>query len=170
MATAFERIASHTVSSGGSSLVTFSSIPSTYTDLMLKISTKTSFDWLLLEFNDSAGTNYKQQNFRGDGTSVSAQNQINQSAAYATITGQNVTTSVFGNAEIYIYQYKQTSFKKLVGAEGISEANQTAAYQYLTSTEWQVTNEAINKIDISKSNAGNFDEYSTFYLYGISNA
>lgn len=160
-------IQSATVGAGGINNITFSAIPQTYTDLVVKVSTKCSFDWLLCEFNGSGGTAYDQVNLRGDGTNPAAGTQNNKPAAYATITGQNVTANVFGNAELYIPNYTGSAYKCISG-DGVSEANQTAAYAYLTTSVWENTG-AINQIKLTKSDAGNFDEYSTAYLYGISN-
>jgi hypothetical protein len=168
MATTYSLIASSTVGSGGASSITFSSIPSTFTDLLVKISTKTSFDWLACEFNNSGGTAYDQFYVRGDGSNTSSGNQDNQAAAYATITGQNVTANTFGNAELYIPNYTSSKYKSILG-DGISEANQTAAYVYLVSSLWENT-AAITQIKLTKASGGNFDQYSTAYLYGISNS
>lgn len=168
MATTYFKIASSTVGSGGTSTIIFSSIPQTYTDLILKISTKTSFDWLLCEFNNSGGTAYSQQYLKGDGTSVTGGTQNSKPAAYATITGQNVTSNAFGNAELYISDYAGSN-KKSISGDGVSEANQQAAYGYLTASMWDNTS-AINQIKLTKSGGDNFDEHSTFYLYGIKNS
>lgn len=168
MANTYTLIASSTVGSSGASSITFSSIPSTFTDLVIKISTKCSFDWLLCEFNNSGGTSYDQVYIRGDGSGVLSGTQNDKPAAYATITGQNVTAHTFGNAELYIPNYT-SSTKKSISGDGVSSANQSAAYLYLTSSLWNDT-AAITQIKLTKSDAGNFDQYSTFYLYGISNS
>lgn len=168
MANTYSLIASSTVGSGGASSITFSSIPSTFTDLLVKISTKTGFDWLLCEFNNSGGTAYDQIYVSGNGSTTGSGTQNDKPAAYATITGQNVTANTFGSAELYIPNYAGSKFKSILG-DGISEANQTAAYVYLASSIWENT-AAITQIKLTKSDAGNFDQYSTAYLYGISNS
>ena len=56
MANTYTLIASNTVGSGGAASISFSSIPSTYTDLLVKISTRDntgSFNDMLLTFNGS---------------------------------------------------------------------------------------------------------------------
>ena len=168
MAYTYELITSNTVGSGGTASITFSSIPQTYTDLIVKMSTRCSFDWLLCEFNNSGGTAYSQQYLRHDGQTVTAGTQNSKPAAYATITGMSVTTSAFGNAEIYISDYAGSN-KKSISGDGVAEADQTGAYNYYTASMWDNT-AAITQIKLTKSDAANFEQYSTFYLYGIKNS
>jgi hypothetical protein len=165
MANTYTLIASSTVDSGGAATITFTSIPQTYTDLLVRTSTSCSFDWMLFEFNDSGGTAYDQINLRGDGSNAASTAQNNLPAAYATITGQNVTSNTFGSSDVYISNYTSANYKSMSG-DGVSEANQTAAYAYLTAAVWQ-NSAAITKIKITNSSNNNFAQYSTFYLYGI---
>ena len=168
MANTFDLISSSTVNSSGISVIEFNSITQTYTDLLIKASTRCSFDWLLFEFNNSGGTAYSQTYFRGDGNSGLSSSQPNKPAAYATITGQNVTANTFGSADIYISNYTNSNSKAISG-DGVSEANQIAAYSYLTHSVWN-NSAAITKIKITNSGVTDFAVNSTFYLYGISNS
>ena len=72
----FIQIATTTVGSGGAADITFSSIPATYTDLLLLTSirtnrTGTEEDSVNLEFN-GVGTAYTRRNLRGNGASASS--------------------------------------------------------------------------------------------------
>ena len=57
------------VGSGGASSVTFSSIPSTYTDIQLFLSGRstggTTQDYVAVQFNASGGTAYSDKRFEG---------------------------------------------------------------------------------------------------------
>ena len=164
----YKAIASTTVGSGGASSITFSSIPQTYTDLVIKLSTRSGFDWIRCQFNSSGGTAYSSRWLSGNGSSAGSGSSSGDSSARATIVGQTDTANTFGNAEVYIPNYTSSNYKSLSG-DGVSEANQTAAYAYLTASLWSNTS-AITSITLTLENAGNFVQYSTATLYGIKNS
>lgn len=73
MPATYEPIATTTLGSAASS-ITFSSIPGTYTDLVLIFAGKgnSSNDDLRLQFNGDTGTNYSRTDLYGDGTSAAS--------------------------------------------------------------------------------------------------
>ena len=75
----FESIATVTVGSGGAATMAFSSIPGTYTDLLVKVSARTNqSDWndnSIVRFNGDTGNNYSNRRLNG---SVNACAMISQ--------------------------------------------------------------------------------------------
>ena len=74
--TSFESIATVTVGSGGSSSISFSSIPSTYKHLQVRCIARSSrtqnSGYGVIRFNSDTGTNYSYHSLAGDGASASA--------------------------------------------------------------------------------------------------
>jgi len=75
MANTFELIYSATVGSGGAADITFNTIPSTYTDLCVKISSRSNRsatdDFLKIWFNGLT-TNLSHRSLNGNGTSATS--------------------------------------------------------------------------------------------------
>lgn len=172
MANTFELIASSTVGSGGAASIDFTSIPATFTDLVLKVSSRVSttgqvFSGLSLQFNGSTSNLNSKLLFTTNGTSA-------DSAAPGTrvIGGQSATaaetSNVFSNSEIYIPNYAGST-NKSVSSDGVNENNATAATLGINAGLWANT-AAITSIKIVDEFSGNFQQYSTAYLYGVKNA
>ena len=157
---------------GGVTAFDFTSIPATYTDLVLKFSLRTdnASNYLSAQvtFNGStSGYSYRMVYGLGSGAPTSA----NGSGSYidwsAYGTGSTATSSTFGNGEIYIPNYAGST-NKSISADSVSENNATQAIAALTAGLWSNT-AAINRITLT-GNSGNLMQYSTAYLYGVSNA
>lgn len=83
MASTYEPIATTTLSSAASS-ITFSSIPSTYTDLrMIMVGTATNGSSILFNYNSDTGNNYSRILLQGNGTAASSSSQSNTDGNYA---------------------------------------------------------------------------------------
>lgn len=170
MANTFIKIATVTVGSGGASTIDFSSIPGTYTDLCLKVSSRsaraaTGTDWKI-EFNGST-SGYKYRRAYGDGAAVySDESTI---AQIMTDSSANATASVFGSADIYIPNYASSAYKSL-SSNTVSENNASganSAYQNMYGGRWDNT-AAITSISLKSVQSTTFAQYSTATLYGIS--
>ena len=157
-------IASNTVGSGGASNVTFSSIPQTYTDLLVLDSSRNSsasFANIIVTFNGSA-TGYTNKYLEGTGTTVlTGTDTINEFDATVSSTA---TANTFSNGALYIPNYASSNNKSSSG-DGVTETNATAAYSLLDANLWSNT-AAITSITLTAA----FAQYSTFYLYGISSS
>ena len=165
MPNTFTLIASNTVSSAVSS-ITFSSIPATYTDLVIKMSArKANNDYdIQLKFNGSSSS-YSGRYLEGNGASASSGSYSSQSQAWtANASTNNQTASTFGNSEIYIPNYAGSNNKSW-SADSVNETNGTTAYSALHAWLWSNT-AAITSIELN-ANGSTFVQYSTFYLYGI---
>ena len=168
MPNTFVKISTVTVGSGGAASIIFSSIPSTYTDLCLKFSTRdtssgTNFN---LYFNNiKTGGNLDTWRLYGNGASAISDSFTNQNAGYlGWQTQSSYTANTFSNNEIYIPNYAGNLFKS-VSNDGVSENNATTAPQSLQAVSWRNT-AAITQIEIAQA----FAQYTTATLYGIKNS
>jgi len=174
MANTYQLIASNTVGSGGVSSITFSSIPGTYTDLLIKISSRSDRSDA---DNDSirATINGSTSNFDGRflyANGSTAASYTNTSASTPRLmtmgNGNTATSNVFGNSEVYLPNYAGSNFKSW-GSDNVSENNATANAMILDAGIWSDTS-AITTILLAPGNGTLFLEHSTFYLYGIKNS
>lgn len=170
MALQLFKIASTTVESPVST-VTFSSIPSGYTDLILVVSARGSrsanTDFLQIKFNSSSSSYTAIYLYQSGGTSGASTSATD---IYVPINGNNSTTNTFGNGLFYIPNYTSSNYKS-VSAEAVQEMNGTAGtdfQMYLAAGLWSNTS-AITQIDLTPlSGYGpNLIANSTFTLYGV---
>ena len=171
MANTFELIASSTVGAGGASSISFSSIPATFTDLSLKVSTRgaSTGTLVLVQFNSSA-SGYQARWVDGDGSATSSGNNSSTLQNLMAWTESSSTTAnTFGNFELYIPNYAGSNYKS-VSSDYVNENNATGGISYgLLANLWSNT-AAINAISLSIYGGTNFAQYSTAYLYGVKNA
>ena len=168
-------IASVIVGSGGSTDVTFSNIPSTFTHLELRVfsrSTASSNNASpTLQFNsDSTSANYISHLLYGDGSSAGSTNVSGSSGMLFTSMQPAGTaiSGVFGSLVFSILDYANTNKNKTVRLIGGWDNNGTgspAGYAQLDSGLW-ISTSAITSIKIG-TNTG-FAQYSRIDLYGIS--
>lgn len=169
MAVTYKKIASVTVGSGGAANIDFTSIPSTYTDLLLKLSlrntTASTYTDIDVAFNGSTASMTRRAIY-ADGTTVSSFSASNSRFTYSG--SANATASTFSNGELYIPNYAGST-NKSVSADTIVETNAaTGNLAILVAGLWSNT-AAINQITLTPL-TGSFVEYSTAVLYGISNS
>ena len=165
-------INSYTVGSGSTSSVTFSSIPSTYTDLVIKASGRSNLAAIYgsgeLQFNGDTGSNYKWLRVGGAGSGSAGSDAASSTTSIIyEFVGNNSTANTFANAEIYIPNYTSAN-QKSVSIDSVGENNATTAYTTLASGLWTST-AAITSIKLFSS-GNTILQYSTFYLYGIKNS
>jgi hypothetical protein len=169
----YESIATVSVGAGGTSSITFSNIPSTYSHLQIRMLAKTNFttyanDNLILRFNGDSGSNYNMHNLYGTGASIGSQSAGTQSFAYISyVIGNTVSSSVFSSIVLDIVDYKSTNknktFRYISGAD-TNDSNGTIA---LGSGLWFATPAAITQITLSPGDGTNIMQYSHFALYGV---
>ena len=167
MANTFELIYSATVGSGGAADITFSSIPSTYTDLCIKVSARGSYSGGTIAFrlNPNGSTaNMTSRVLYGDGSSAAS---FTDTIAYGNIPGSTATSNTFGNLEFYIPNYTSSNAKS-ISCDGVTENNATAALALFSASLWN-SSSAISSIVLMPT-AGTILQYSTAYLYGVKNA
>jgi hypothetical protein len=170
MANTMTLIASSTVSGATAANMTFTSIPSTYTDLLLKISARigdaNTWSDFLVSFNGTT-TNYSDRFVYGAGASTGTGTDTGAGLQTRTSTTAN-TANTFGNTEMYIPNYTGSNYKS-ASYDQVSENNATGAIAILTAGLWSNT-AAITSITLTPISSNNFVQYSTAYLYGIKNS
>ena len=156
-----------TVGAGGTPSVTFTTIPSTYTDLRILASARNNassvVNVILLSFNGST-SNFTGREVSGNGSAAGSSTVTRWGGL---INGGNSTSSTFASTDLYIPNYAGSTFKSF-SVDSVHENNNSEAYAYLIAGLWSDTS-AINEITLASS-SGNLVQYSTFALYGISNA
>ena len=170
MANTYTLISSNVLSSSAAS-VTFSSIPATYTDLVIRYSTRasvagttrsyritmngsaTGYSWTFLNGNGSAADS-------GRGTSLAFNLALYQN-------GDTTTANTFTNGELYFANYAGSAFK-VMSSDTANENNSTTAFRNVVANLWQDTS-AITSITIANP-TDDIMAGSSFYLYGIKNS
>jgi hypothetical protein len=166
MANTYYRLNSITVGSGGIAQVDFTSIPQTYTDLLIKTSTNvSSLNVLRIRFNSVSSSDYTQKVLRGTGAAAASFSNAGwDTLTYFTPSYNNDGANIYSNNEYYIPNYTGSTTKSFSG-DSVTEANATTAYQVLYAGLLNNTS-AITSISLF-AQSGNFNQYSTFTLYGI---
>jgi hypothetical protein len=164
----YESIATVTVGAGGSSSVSFSSIPSTYKHLQIRALSRTdravTYTSNIIRFNsDTTNSNYSQHELTGSGSAASAGGGAN-SAIYTLIPGTSTTSNVFEGEVIDILDYADTNKYKTVRILSGYDGNGSGQI-FFGSGSWRNT-AAISSISFTAT-SGNIVQYSSFALYGI---
>jgi hypothetical protein len=174
MATTYTLISSVTVGSGGAANITFSSIPQTYTDLLLKFSLRTDIAGggpynVALRVNGSSSNIYSTRRLYGFNTTVSSFSSTAASSTLAGLTNAaGDTANTFASSEIYLPNYTSNNYKS--GSTDTVQENNGSAERFLAANLIETTS-AITSIELLLTGVTyTFVQYSTAYLYGISNA
>jgi hypothetical protein len=174
MALTYVNIATQTLNTT-TSTVTFSSIPSTYTDLVIRFSARTigsqarRFD---IRYNGDSATNYSN-------TYIQAPDKGNPSASSVRVTNraqmdsftmetEDSTASTFSNSEFYIPNYLSTNPKPSY-IFSVTETSAERVDGMAVNAGLYRGTSAISSISISALGTG-FVSGSSFYLYGIKNS
>lgn len=173
MPVTYNLIASNTLSSSAAS-VTFSAIPGTYTDLVVKWSARsdgaTTNEYSKIVLNSDIAANYSETYVRGTGsTADSGRYSSNDKWLFIPIDGANNTSSTFSNSEIYIPNYAGST-KKVAGSYSVREENAATANSIVGNAHLYQGTSAITSIQLTPNNGTNFVSGSSFFLYGIKNS
>jgi hypothetical protein len=169
----FESIATAT-GTGSSGTITFSSIPSTYQHLQIRImartdrsSTESGFQ---IRFNSDSGSNYVGHQILGFGTTIIANGSTSQTQIdIGIVAAASAPSNTMGVGIIDVHDYASSTKNKTVRSLSGEEQNSADSYLTLRSGLWLNTN-AINSITIIPNTANNFTTASVFALYGIKGA
>jgi hypothetical protein len=175
MASTYTFITSQTLASSAAS-VTFSAIPSTYTDLVLKVSARTdnsgARDYFTVNFNGDSATNYSQTIIYTNGGSAYSTASSSSTAlgsGYAFVDGNGATANTFSNLEMYMPSY--TAARNKPSSTFASAENNSSSSVWLSANaNLYRSTSAISSMAFTPYEGGNFLTGSSFYLYGISNA
>ena len=171
MANTYTLIASSTVGSGGAAYIEFTSIPNTYTDLLVSTSLRDNRNISLndgtLKINGSDVNFHRRYLETTNSASPTGDSQANNNYIYAVTT--QGTASTFSNGIIYIPNYLSSNYKSIM-IDNVSESNGTPNNLIMIAGLWSDTS-AITSLRLTPSGASiNYVQYSTAYLYGISNS
>ena len=169
MAQSYQLISAQTLTANTAS-VTFSNIPQNYTDLLLKISvrtTNTQFgETVRIKPNNSASNGFARVIRGFSGTSTSAYTYSNVLAMNNSL-GDGATASTFASIDVYIPNYTSSNYKSFSG-DAVSENNASDGRVELNASLWS-DSAAITSL-VLDNDAGSpfsFTANSTFTLYGI---
>jgi len=167
MATTFTKIAS--ISTYGVASYEFTSIPATYTDLMIMTSIRTNLsdthEGLELEFNS---TNANRTDRRIYANITTAYTDTGSVMYAGRASAANNTANCFGSTLTYITNYTTTKVKMSHGFGG-SQSNSTSKLMDIMVNAWNDT-ATITSIKIKPDSGGTIQQYSTADLYGIKNS
>jgi hypothetical protein len=168
----YKLIASQIVGSTPVTTITFSSIPATYTDLVIKASIRSNrsgvnSDGLYMSLNGNSGTNFiSLENINSSATSHQTSNY--GGGWVATFDGNTAASNVFSNTEIYIPNYTSSVAKSYSTDSAAEDTTSSQFANSLAAGLNTTTTSAVTSISFSAN--GSFVQYSTFYLYGIKNS
>lgn len=158
----FESIATVSVGSGGSSTITFSSIPQTFTHLQLRyIAQKTSNGSMYIRFNGDTATNYTNHALYGNGSVAGVDANT---GANGTDIGASDSSGNFAASVIDILDYKDTN-KFTTIRQFFGRDYNGSGVVWLKSGLWLNTS-AITSITLVPDST-NVVQNSHFALYGI---
>jgi len=179
MPSTYTLIKGETIGSAAASY-TFTAIPSTFTDLVLRYSIRGdagyASDTMVLRINGSTSAQYSNTAVRGSGTSTSSLSRTtgNADTAVRIYGGVNLTSSTsntFSSGEIYVPNYL-VSQNKPISVETVTEINSSIGNWIVANALlWQNT-AAITSLELTHPSnpSANFVSGSSFYLYGIKNS
>lgn len=170
MPSTYTLISSNVLSSSAAS-VTFSAIPATFTDLVLRNSTRSSGSGaVFLQINGDTSSLYSTTRLRGTGATVSSGRETNDTSLYFGLDVYSTSTAnTFTSQEIYIPNYTVAQNRAI--SNFLVQENNAAS----TDTNIDITaglyrsTTAITSLTIFKT-SNNFVSGSSFYLYGIKNS
>jgi hypothetical protein len=169
MPNTFTKIASVTVGLLGSSSLSFTSIPSTYTDLCIKLSGRSAnvsnFDNPRLTINSSTSTFTRREIYAETG-SVGSESVADR--LIGVVPAFNATSNTFGSLDFYLPNYTSANYKSY-SVDSVTENNSSTQAMWLLAGLWSTTS-AITDVTITLNTAANFVQYSTATLYGIKNS
>ena len=172
MANTYTLISSNTLSSTAAT-VTLSSIPNTYTDLVLQVSARGNSANpnanILFTFNNDTASNYSSLSARGDGPSTVDLYTISGTVTtnFDRVPADSSTANVFGTGELYIVSYGASRTKAMTTFFS-TEINDSTGFTIGQSAHSWSNSAAISSITMELG-SGSFVSGSTFYLYGIKN-
>jgi len=163
-----------TVLSSNQAEITFSSIPSTYTDLVVLVSARSASggstsDNVALRLNGST-TTYSYTFLSGNGSAAASGRSTTPNEQFAgDMSGSAGTSNTFSNIEIYVPSYT-SSTNKIQSITSAQENNTTAAFIRNIAGLWSNT-ASVTSLSLRYFGGGvDFVSGSRFDLYGIKNS
>ena len=171
MPNTYTLISSTTLANSTTSTISFSSIPQTYTDLVFRISSRSTTTSGTYDtgyfFN---GTDFSNTQIQAVGSTASSVRTTGTDAAGGGMWSPtaNVTADTFNSSEIYWPNYKSTASQPYSVFTVVENNSSTANVILATAQLWQSTS-ALTSVTLYVGSAA-FVAGSSFYLYGIKNS
>ena len=173
---AFDSIATINCTDNTTTLISFTSIPQTYTHLQLRGYLQVyggSQGGANIRFNNDSAANYAHHQFGGgayDGTTrasgYTSQNQFN----FDRFEGSTTAVNVFSPMIVDVYNYSSTTINKTAKQKaGIADNGLGYEQVYISTGHWRNTS-AITRLDFFINGSTALSQYSSFALYGIKGA
>lgn len=172
MATTYTLISSNVLTASATT-ITFSSIPATYTDLVVRFSARadeagTDRAGGVLKLNGTSA-NYSYTRLVSNGsTATTSRVSSTSSFGIGDINSVDSTANTFTSGEIYIPSYL-VSQNKPISSLLEQENNAASAFIRAYSNLWSNT-AAITSLVFTVNGGFNYVSGSSFYLYGIKNS
>ena len=174
-------ISRQTVGSAGAASITFSNIPTTFTDLKIVMSIKsptTSAAYEVLGINFTTSTSYSARHLvYWFATALSGANTTFTKSGttygrvfdtgFNTLSSTYVNPSIYSSIEIYVPNYRSANYKSY-SAEMASENNSASDGGFLEMTAGLSSDTAAISAITLAGRDNDFMQFSTFSLYGIS--
>jgi len=152
-----------TVGAGGASSIDLTSIPQTFTDILIVYSLRDNLSGIS---NDATLTvNGSLITFRqlyGTGVNVGSNNPAQIARPIVSATGP---ANTFGNTQVYISNYSSTTQNKPIAVDSVCENNASESYQVLGAGLLSSTS-AVTSVSLDNGTY-TFSQGSTASLYGI---
>ena len=166
---AYDSLATVTLSAATAS-VTFAGIPAGYKHLQIRWlgqhSSNVTDTSMAVQFNGDTAGNYATHRLYGDGSSAAATAATSTTFMRADrLNAPPSASSIFGVGVIDILDYANTSKNKVMRSLGGVDRNGSGQI-FFNSGLWQNT-AAITSITLYGADTGNFNQYSSFALYGV---
>ena len=167
MANTYELIASNTIAGTATKTVTFSAIPATYNDIILKASARSTSGFSSqIQYTINGGTaNQTRIKLEGVGSGTPTSEQRSDNNSQIFINGTTIANT-FSFVELYFANYSGTAVKPFSGNYAF-ESSGSVAYSGVQANLFN-SGSAISSIALT-AETGNFAATSSFFLYGIKN-
>jgi hypothetical protein len=173
----FESIQTVTVGAGGTSTITFNSIPQTYKHLQLRsvardASSGYDTNSFLIVINGDTSSGYARQGIAGDtqGNTYSYREYYTGLGYAGGIVRNGAMANLFAASIVTFFDYSSTDkYKNFMFLSGAT-FNGEAVGSVGSSSGIYVSTNAISSISFTSSQAANFLQNSQFALYGMKGA
>lgn len=152
--------------------VTFSSIPSTYKSLQLRVLARDTYASSSVTYNSSltlnSNTNYTLHYLQGNNNSVTAVGQTGNTVAYSYGVPQDSTlANTYGASIIDIIDYSSTTKYKTIKSISGADVNNGTYNKIQINSALSLDTTAVTTITFNKATTA-FAAGSVFSLYGVS--